>query len=86
MVHLRKYGPDLVVGIGMYGWGSRGRRFKSGRPDWSEACSDSERASGEPNGEPFCCDPAMARAARRGYGDDSIYFDEVKQRRSGSAI
>jgi integrase len=21
----------------MHGWGSRGRRFKSGRPDWSEA-------------------------------------------------
>jgi hypothetical protein len=24
--HLRKYGPDLVVAIGMHGWGSRGRR------------------------------------------------------------
>jgi hypothetical protein len=33
-VHLRKYEPDLVVAIGMHGWGSRGRRFKSGRPDW----------------------------------------------------
>jgi len=33
-VHLRKYGPDLVVAIGTHGWGSRGRRFKSGRPDW----------------------------------------------------
>jgi hypothetical protein len=32
-VHLRKYGPDLVVAMGIHGWGSRGRRFKSGRPD-----------------------------------------------------
>jgi hypothetical protein len=31
-VHLRKYEPDLVVAIGMHGWGSRGRRFKS-NPD-----------------------------------------------------
>ena len=28
----RNYDSDLVVGIGMHGWGSRGRRFKSGRP------------------------------------------------------
>jgi hypothetical protein len=26
----------------------------------------------------------MARAARRGYGDDSIYFDTVKQRWTGA--
>jgi hypothetical protein len=32
-VHLRKHVSDLVVGIGMHGWGSRGRRFKSGCPD-----------------------------------------------------
>jgi hypothetical protein len=30
---LRNYDSDLVAGIGMRGWGSRGRRFKSGRPD-----------------------------------------------------
>ena len=37
-LHLQKHGDDLVAGIGMLSWGSRGRRFKSGRPDWSEAC------------------------------------------------
>jgi hypothetical protein len=38
-VYLEKYGPNLVVGIRMHGWGSRGRRFKSGRPDgFSNAC------------------------------------------------
>src|SRR6266516_8066138 len=29
---LRHRDSDLVVGIGTHGWGSRGRRFKSGRP------------------------------------------------------
>jgi hypothetical protein len=33
-VHLRKHGNDLVAGMGVLSWGSRGRRFKSGRPDW----------------------------------------------------
>ena len=35
-LHLRKYGNDLVAGMWVHSWGSRGRRFKSGRPDWSE--------------------------------------------------
>jgi hypothetical protein len=30
---LRDRNNDLVVGIGVHGWGSRGRRFKSSRPD-----------------------------------------------------
>ena len=29
---------NLVAEMWMHSWGSRGRRFKSGRPDWSEAC------------------------------------------------
>ena len=32
-LQLRKHGSSLVAGIGMHSWGSRGRRFKSGRPD-----------------------------------------------------
>jgi hypothetical protein len=31
--HLREHGSSLVAGMGMLSWGSRGRRFKSGRPD-----------------------------------------------------
>jgi hypothetical protein len=34
---LRDRDSDLVVGIGMHGWGSRGRRFKSGRPDAAQS-------------------------------------------------
>src|SRR5579859_42489 len=33
-LQLRKQGSSLVATIGMHSWGSRGRRFKSGRPDW----------------------------------------------------
>ena len=33
VLHLRKYGHALVAGMWMHSWGSRGRRFKSGRPD-----------------------------------------------------
>ena len=33
-LHLRKHGNALVAGMRMLSWGSRGRRFKSGRPDW----------------------------------------------------
>ena len=33
-LHLRKHGNDLVAGLWILSWGSRGRRFKSGRPDW----------------------------------------------------
>ena len=32
-LHLRKHENALVAGMGMHSWGSRGRRFKSGRPD-----------------------------------------------------
>jgi hypothetical protein len=35
-LQLRKHGSRLVAGIGMHSWGSRGRRFMSDRPDWSE--------------------------------------------------
>ena len=31
---LRKRRNSLVAPLGMHSWGSRGRRFKSGRPDW----------------------------------------------------
>jgi hypothetical protein len=33
-LQLRKQGSALVAGMWMHSWGSRGRRFKSGRPDW----------------------------------------------------
>ena len=33
-VHLRKDESALVAGMWMHSWGSRGRRFKSGRPNW----------------------------------------------------
>jgi hypothetical protein len=47
-VHLWKYGPDPVVAIGMHGWGSRGGRFKSGRPDaGQELDPDLGSASGD---------------------------------------
>src|SRR5438874_2325710 len=66
-------------------WGSRGRRFKSGRPDWSEASCAQHRAWQEPNQEPFCYDPVMATAARRrGHGEDSIYFDAANNRWTGA--
>ena len=32
--HLRRYEDVLVAGTWMHSWGSRGRRFKSGRPDY----------------------------------------------------
>ena len=32
-LHVRKREDDLAARIRMHGWGSRGRRFKSGRPD-----------------------------------------------------
>jgi len=39
-VHLRKHGKALVAGMWMLSWGSRGRRFKSGRPDgFSNTCT-----------------------------------------------
>src|SRR5262249_7296890 len=31
-LYLRKHGHDLVAEMWMHSWGSRGRRFKSGRP------------------------------------------------------
>ena len=34
----RNMDMNLVAEMWMHSWGSRGRRFKSGRPDWSEAC------------------------------------------------
>jgi hypothetical protein len=33
-LHLRELENGLVAGIGMHAWGSRGRGFKSRRPDW----------------------------------------------------
>jgi hypothetical protein len=41
--HLRDYDSDLMVGIWMHRWGSRGVKgspFKSGRPDWLDADCD----------------------------------------------
>ena len=39
----------------------------------------------EPNQEPFCYHPAMATTARRrGYGEDSIYFDAANNRWTGA--
>ena len=32
-LHLQEHGHDLVAGMWMHSWGSRGRRLKSGRPD-----------------------------------------------------
>jgi hypothetical protein len=33
-LHLQEHGHNLVAEMWMLSWGSRGRRFKSGRPDW----------------------------------------------------
>jgi len=32
--HLRNYENVLVAGMWLHSWGSRGRRVKSGRPNW----------------------------------------------------
>ncbi len=42
-VQLRKHGSSLVAGIGMHSWGSRGRRFKSGRPDAGQKADSKSR-------------------------------------------
>jgi len=55
-------------------WGSRGRRFKSGRPDWSEASCDQQSASAR----------ARPKSRRRGYGEDSVYFDAANNRWTGA--
>src|SRR5262249_57308809 len=47
-------------------WGSRGRRFKSGRPDWQSAFFEYTSTTQEPTKEPTCCAtaPPQARTAR----------------------
>jgi len=58
---------------GMHYWGSRGRRFKSGRPDWQRIFFEYSHASQEPTNEPSCCAMALPEACadrvpRRPYG------------------
>jgi hypothetical protein len=53
-----------VVSV-VHSWGSRGRRFKSGRPDWSEAGSGFQRPAFGCNGSARAL-PSIAPAKRSG--------------------
>jgi hypothetical protein len=71
--HLRKRGNDLVAGMWILSWGSRGRRFKSGRPDWQSSFFEYNYVTQEPTKEPTCCATALLearadRVPRRPYG------------------
>ena len=54
-------------------WGSRGRRFKSGRPNWSLIFFEYSYSTQEPTKEPSCCATALLETCpdavpRRPYG------------------
>ena len=60
--------------------GAGGRRFESGHPDRSEHMSIFARLSmGAKRGGPCVAVPGMAGRKRRGYGEDSIYFDHASE-------
>src|SRR5215475_8988900 len=43
-------------------WGSRGRRFKSGRPDWHRSFFEYSYTTQEPTKKPTCCATALLEA------------------------
>jgi hypothetical protein len=48
-------GRDVAQFGSALDWGSRGRRFKSGRPDWQRSFFEYTSTMQEPTKEPTCC-------------------------------